>query len=297
MNMKKTRSFKLLRHCERSAAIFLLAIFFIPSCYAEDCEKGRQLYQQARQASDLNTAVSLLEQSIEQCPDVTAFYDLGKANLKLGNTQHSIDNFDSAYRYWDETNTRQGGMILGRRAQAKLALGDIAGAVADVDAAVLATQPTIPGWLMQVRRDIDLNPQRQNLSSKAMGDILSMKALQVRGFTPQLDIYVLFDWDQDMPNRAGVSQLDQLGVMLNDQSHSYSEIRIIGHTDKTGDAAYNMNLSKRRSVNVKSWLEQKYKNIKSKLVAVGAGETELKYPGNSKEDHQLNRRIEVQLIK
>jgi len=70
------------------------------------------------------------------------------------------------------------------------------------------------------------------------------------------------------------------------------KLMIIGHTDSTGPADYNMNLSKQRAQAVKEHLETKHSVPAERIVARGRGELEPAAPNMTASNRELNRRVE-----
>lgn len=70
---------------------------------------------------------------------------------------------------------------------------------------------------------------------------------------------------------------------------------IVGHTDSTGDANYNMGLSQRRAAAVRDWLVGTGADA-SKLRVVGRGEEEPIASNDTAEGRALNRRVDVIVV-
>jgi outer membrane protein OmpA-like peptidoglycan-associated protein len=74
----------------------------------------------------------------------------------------------------------------------------------------------------------------------------------------------------------------------------YPETNIVieGHTDDTGKDAYNLTLSEKRALAVKSFLQTKGV-AESRMSAKWYGETQPKYTNDTDENRQKNRRVEL----
>jgi len=69
-------------------------------------------------------------------------------------------------------------------------------------------------------------------------------------------------------------------------------VRVIGHTDSDGNAASNLDLSKRRAAAVKASLSKDFGIDGSRIETDGKGQTEPLAPNNTSEGKAKNRRVE-----
>jgi OmpA-OmpF porin, OOP family len=75
------------------------------------------------------------------------------------------------------------------------------------------------------------------------------------------------------------------------------QLSIVGHTDSTGDKAYNLDLSRRRAVAVQAWLIG-HGVVGAMFAKVeGKGETDPIASNRTKEGRERNRRVELRLDK
>jgi OOP family OmpA-OmpF porin len=81
----------------------------------------------------------------------------------------------------------------------------------------------------------------------------------------------LFDFDSSAVKPSGRTALDKLAGDL--RGVRYDSVRVTGHTDRLGSAAYNSALSSRRAAAVGDYLVQSGGVARDKLLANGAGET------------------------
>ena len=75
--------------------------------------------------------------------------------------------------------------------------------------------------------------------------------------------------------------------------HPDWKLVISGHTDGIGDAASNLDLSRRRSAAVKAALVERYRIAATRLVTDGFGESQPKASNDRPEGRALNRRVEL----
>ena len=87
--------------------------------------------------------------------------------------------------------------------------------------------------------------------------------------------------------------LDELGKALSDPRLSERIIVINGHTDSDGKEKYNVRLSLNRAGAVKQYLVDHQGVAPDRLKVVGYGESMPLKPNTSKENKQLNRRVEI----
>ena len=113
------------------------------------------------------------------------------------------------------------------------------------------------------------------------------------GILVKFDSGILFDIDKTYVKPDAQNSLNQLAVSL--QNNPQTNILIVGHTDSTGTAAHNMNLSVRRAKAVKSFLAQQGVGG-SRLTTQGKGETEPIALNSTIEGRAQNRRVEIVII-
>ena len=113
------------------------------------------------------------------------------------------------------------------------------------------------------------------------------------GILVKFDSGILFDIDKTDLKPAAEISLKQLGVSL--QNNPQTNILVIGHTDSTGTAAHNMDLSIRRAADVKAFLVQQGVGS-GRLATQGKGETEPIAPNSTAAGRAQNRRVEIVIV-
>lgn len=73
--------------------------------------------------------------------------------------------------------------------------------------------------------------------------------------------------------------------------HNNTSVVIEGHSSASGNAKYNLTLSQKRADAVKTALINEFDIDSSRVAAKGFGEEQLLSTGNTKADHDLNRRV------
>lgn len=90
-------------------------------------------------------------------------------------------------------------------------------------------------------------------------------------------------------------QGDLYAVASNLNRYPNSRVQVIGHTDNTGSAAYNQDLSERRATSVAAILQSGGVNP-ARLRAIGKGEDQPVASNLTPEGRQQNRRVEIIII-
>lgn len=86
--------------------------------------------------------------------------------------------------------------------------------------------------------------------------------------------------------------LNSVSIVLKEYDKTLLEVA--GHTDNTGDDAYNQSLSERRASSVSQYLQSHGINGQ-RLIAVGGGEAHPVASNDTADGRQLNRRVELTL--
>jgi outer membrane protein OmpA-like peptidoglycan-associated protein len=145
---------------------------------------------------------------------------------------------------------------------------------------------------------------RENLTPEEVIEGLTPPESQVRtrgvnpttrGLQPGLatiavTVHFAFDSAEILP-QAEVN-LRSLGQALQSPQLAAYQIRIEGHTDSTGPAAYNVGLSHRRANSVKEYLVQHFDIDAERLLTDGRGEDEPITSNDTRDGRQKNRRAE-----
>ncbi|MEC9104629.1 MAG: OmpA family protein [Pseudomonadota bacterium] len=91
---------------------------------------------------------------------------------------------------------------------------------------------------------------------------------------------------------SGPAQSDLYAVARNLNQYPNSRVEVIGHTDSTGTAAYNQDLSQRRAQSVAGILAAAGV-ASNRLVAVGRGQTQPIASNDTVQGRAQNRRVEI----
>lgn len=105
----------------------------------------------------------------------------------------------------------------------------------------------------------------------------------------------LFAFDSDEMSDAGKAYLSSRSGEIGQDFDAIYSVTIIGHTDSTGDADYNLDLSNRRALAVSEHLIA-IGVPPNKLRILGRGENHPMFPNDTRESRAQNRRVEVLVV-
>ena len=107
------------------------------------------------------------------------------------------------------------------------------------------------------------------------------------------DAVALFDFDRAELRSDARGVLSGL-VQRIQSTKGVTRVKVTGHTDSTGPAAYNQKLSERRAASVRSYLVEQ--GISADLVSSrGMGEEQPIASNDTRDGRQKNRRVEVEI--
>lgn len=101
---------------------------------------------------------------------------------------------------------------------------------------------------------------------------------------------ILFDTGSDKIKPESYGVLKEISTVFSENPSL--KIKIIGHTDADGDAAINLDLSKRRAIAVKNELSNTFGIDASRIETDGKGETESVFQNDTPVNKAQNRRVE-----
>ena len=110
------------------------------------------------------------------------------------------------------------------------------------------------------------------------------------GLVVTFDSGLLFDVNSSVLRGESKRNLDNLAANLS--SFGDSKLLLVGHTDAQGSDSYNLELSRKRSVSVASYLEAKGVSA-MRVQTAGRGETEPIGSNDTETGRQQNRRVEI----
>ncbi len=116
---------------------------------------------------------------------------------------------------------------------------------------------------------------------------------QGEGILVKFDSGILFDVDKTNLKGAAQSNLTNLSTSLT--NNPQTNILIVGHTDNTGSATYNQDLSVRRAEAVKAYIAS-HGVSSSRLSTQGKGLTEPIADNTTEAGRAQNRRVEIVIV-
>ncbi len=106
------------------------------------------------------------------------------------------------------------------------------------------------------------------------------------------DATALFDFDSAQLSVMGKRELDGLISKVDDNA-KVGAIKVVGHADSIGTAAYNQGLSEKRAATVQDYLQRSLTNVN--VLTSGMGEMAPVSDNSTETGRQRNRRVEIQL--
>jgi outer membrane protein OmpA-like peptidoglycan-associated protein len=114
-----------------------------------------------------------------------------------------------------------------------------------------------------------------------------------KGSNKEYIIYKLyFDWDNHHLNYNDIETLKKVLDILNNND-DIEVVKLLGHTDLTGQNDYNYKLSMRRTEVVATYLKENLKNKTLEIETLGLGEERPAIKDNNQKNQALNRRVEI----
>jgi outer membrane protein OmpA-like peptidoglycan-associated protein len=133
-----------------------------------------------------------------------------------------------------------------------------------------------------------LDKQRKELEAAKVAEVKQTE----NGLLLQMKNDILFDVNSDTVKPQGLEDLAKMGDIL--AKYSDNRVQIQGHTDSTGDAAYNQKLSERRANAVKTALVARGVQ-ETQVFVTGFGKTKPIADNSTAEGRAKNRRVELHI--
>jgi outer membrane protein OmpA-like peptidoglycan-associated protein len=275
----------------------LLLIIFSGTAAAVDCRLGADYYDQAKSEADPQQAIGWLKRSAQVCPNFNAWYMLGMIYTRQGEIDPAMAAFKRARIQAVSSKTEA--LALARQGELLARSGQLPRAQQALELARRFYSEPAPAWLEESLKNTRIKIQQSLIAAADITYVLESGTQFSKdgrfAVRPAVNLPVHFDFDRADLNSAGSRQVMELGRALSNATLKQWSFLLVGHTDKRGSMAYNQTLSENRAYSVKMALEHRFPSLIARLQAMGRGETELLYNGDSEEDHMLNRRVQVTL--
>ncbi|MSR21114.1 MAG: OmpA family protein [Gemmatimonadetes bacterium] len=161
-----------------------------------------------------------------------------------------------------------------------LASGSARGAI--VGAAIGGAAGAAVGAIMDSQTE-DLQDRLPNARVERVGE----------GIAVTFDSGILFAVNQATLQTAGQQNLRDLVASL--EEYEGTEVLVVGHTDSTGETAYNQGLSERRADAARNFLTGAGLEA-GRVLAMGRGEEEPIASNDTEAGRQANRRVEIAIF-
>jgi outer membrane protein OmpA-like peptidoglycan-associated protein len=276
------------------AKVLALVLAALPAVAAPDIAAAKRFYDQAKAEKDPGKQAALLEKSISAEPTFEAYLALGDALLAGKQYGAARENLKRALELAanDKARARATYVV----AETFLGEGQRRDAISLFRQSI--KYHPYPNVLERLK-EIELKDQGAPVTADEIAGALTSTATRsfsVAAAEPQsIDLRIGFALNSSDLDEAGRAQARELGKAMQSSALTGKTFELVGHTDTQGDDAYNEKLSQRRADAVRSFLMREFKIAASRLTAVGHGEREPLYPGDSESDHALNRRVEIKV--
>ncbi len=186
-----------------------------------------------------------------------------------------------------------------RRAKAGAVIGAIAGAAVGNQAKnkngklIGAAIGGIAGYKIGQYQDAQQKELESALADELAANMIDIQRLENDVLRVNLSSEASFDVNKADLKPPFYPSLDKLAEVV--ARYDQTLINVIGHTDSTGDQAYNQTLSERRSGAVASYFANGGISD-NRLSTEGRGETSPRADNDTAQSRRLNRRVEIDLI-
>ncbi|MEE2760930.1 MAG: OmpA family protein [Pseudomonadota bacterium] len=130
--------------------------------------------------------------------------------------------------------------------------------------------------------------------AQTSGIITTEVLVQRLGGYGAADLNIQFGVNSDKVTPRVKDQMRELGQALTSNALQAGIFEIIGHTDASGRAQTNKELSQKRAESVRQFLIRNFGVAPARLKAIGLGEVQLR--DKRRPDHASNRRMEIRRL-
>lgn len=135
----------------------------------------------------------------------------------------------------------------------------------------------------------------RGLGFSTLDDLMNIKTPTTGDLKAMMPSDLLFDYNSADVKESAKLDLMKLGFLI--QTWTKSKVIVEGHTDTTGDDAYNEKLSLMRADAVKDWVVNSLKLDGSRIETRGLGETQpIADPNGDQYAQAINRRVVIRFV-
>ncbi len=141
------------------------------------------------------------------------------------------------------------------------------------------------------------NPPAEPVAPEPMQEAVAAAEpddVHIEGDHITIDRHINFASDSDEILEDSFELLDHIAQLIGLHTDKVKHLKIIGHTDESGDDGHNMKLSERRAAAVENALKER--GVAIELEHSGAGETQPVCEEDTDECHSRNRRVEFLIV-
>ena len=295
-----------MKNCRMLCIFSVFTTLFVTSVlHAQSCSENDKLFTLAKKSLDefdLPKALKLAEKSVERCEYFDNLMLLGEIHYRSTDFDEALGVYESAEKIAPSYDDRA--RVFAKYGETLQKKGLVHEALTHYGLAYKQHSKPVPEWIAQPYRELEMATSEGTITSDQirggigvmkMGLSLPRDRLSVK---PSVNIRALyFEFDSVKLTSGSDEQLTELiSALVKSQDDPKFRIRFIGHSDKRGDAQYNMELSYNRAQYVRELVVNKYPKLKSKIVVEGRGEMDLIDLGESERSHSLNRRLTLEAI-
>lgn len=112
------------------------------------------------------------------------------------------------------------------------------------------------------------------------------------------DLMIYFQVDSSDVSDRSEKQIQALGEAITTLPLPRYQVKLVGHTDSSGEQAYNVHLSQQRAKAVERVLNKRFNVAKKYMLTEGRGESDpYVSPERNDLDRKYNRRVSLELIR
>ena len=261
---------------------------------AQECTA---IKEQIKKQRNLLQKKELLSQALTSCPkDAEVCYLCAYTDERLRKYESAMAHYLKATEL-DKTY-----------AKAYFGLGDIYMILGNADAAIRAFKTGLQLSPQNGRAQASLELAEIKRKSESGGDITSAEFIRVMQESkskettagaldgPLLRMQIHFRIDSSQLTDDALEQLAVVGQALSSKALQGQKFEISGHTDNSGPAELNLQLSKERAEQVKKYLCEHYTVAPENLLVAYFGDTRPAAPNSTAEYRALNRRVEFKKL-